>query len=143
MGDRVPSDHDSVQSHRVTVESVGRTDRLRVALPESLSVDPGAVVRLSFDGDDHHTQVEETLDGSLALSGAYANARLARDPDGSENRLAAWLAETGRAAGQSVLLDVLASGGHYGLREPGSRVVYTVREPPSESLSDIAEGLGE
>jgi len=143
MGDRVPSDHDTVQSHRVAVESVGRTDRLRIALPDSLDLEPGAVVRLSLGGEDYHAQVEETLDGSLALSGAYANARLARDPDGSENHLASWLADTGRTAGQSVLLDVLVPGGHYGLREPGSRVVYTVREPPSESLSDIADSLGE
>jgi hypothetical protein len=143
MGDRVPSDHDSVESHRVTVESVGRTDRRRLALPESLSVSKGDVVRLSLGGDDYHVQIRASLDGSPELRGAYDNQRLARDPGEGENHLEAWLDATGLSAGRSVLLDVLVEGDHYGVREPGSRVVYTVRESPSDSLSDIASQLDE
>lgn len=139
MGDRVPSDHDTVESRRVAVESVGRTDRLRVALPGTLDLSPDDVVRLSLDGEDYHAQVSESLDGSLELRGAYDNERLAREGDPEDNHLVDWLQSAGLGDGRSVLLDELVAGAHYGLREPGSRVVYTVREPPSDSLSDIAE----
>jgi hypothetical protein len=143
MGDRVPSDHDTVETRRVTVESVGRTDRLRVALPGTLDLSPDDIVRLSLDGDDYHARVRESLDGSLELRGAYTNERLAREDGEGDNRLLEWLRAAGLDEGRSVLLDELVAGAHYGLREPGSRVVYTVREPPAESLSDIADQFRE
>lgn len=143
MGDRVPSDHDTVETHRVSVESVGRTDRHRLVLPDSLAVSADDVVRLSVDGNAYHARLRKSLDGTLELRGAYANARLARNPEEGENHLTAWLDDVGLSAGRSVLLDVLVEGDHYGVREPGSRVVYTVRESPSDSLSDIASQLEE
>jgi hypothetical protein len=143
MGDRVPSDHDTVETHRAAVESVGRTDRLRVALPGTLDLSPDDTVRLSLDGDDSHALVSESLEGSLELRGAYDNERLAREDGEGDNRLLEWLRSAGLDDGRSVLLDELVAGSHYGLREPGSRVVYTVREPPAESLSDIADQFRE
>lgn len=142
MADRVPSDHASVETHRVSLDTVGRTSRLRVTLPETLAVAEGDVLRLTIDDSDAHAQVRTGLDGHPEVRGAFDNARLARADEG-ENRLAEWLDAVGLDAGQSVLLDELVAGSHYGLREPGERTVYTVREPPSDSLADIASQLDE
>lgn len=143
MSDRLPSDHDTVESHRVPLETVGRTDRYRIELPSVLSVEPDDVVRLSFDGTEAHAQIGASLDGTPELRGAFDNARLARDTDTGEDRLDAWIEATGLDAGRSLLLDVLVEGSHFGLRTPGERVVYTVREPPEDSLADIASRLDE
>lgn len=140
MADRVASDHDTVETHRLSVDTVGRTSRYRIELPAGLDVAAGDVIRLDFGGQQSQAQVTESLDGTLELRGAYANARLAREDEG-EDRLGPWLEEAGLDAGRSVLLDVLVDGSQYGLREPGSRTVYTVATPPSDSLSSIAEDL--
>jgi len=140
MADRVPSDHTTVETHRISVESVGRTDRLRLELSD-VDVVPRSVVRLTIGGSEYHAQVETTLDGTLVIASAHDNARLARTDGEGEDRLAAWLTETGLVAGRSVLLDELLAGTHYGLRQPGERIVYTVREPPEDSLTDIARDL--
>lgn len=141
MADRVPSDHDTVETHRVSLATVGRTDRYRIELPETLDLAPEETVRLSFGGTEAHARLSESLDGTLELRGAFDNARVARDPETGTDRLAAWIDDSGLGAGRSLLLDVLVAGAHYGLRLPGDRVVYTVREPPADSLSDIARGL--
>ncbi|MUV90896.1 hypothetical protein GJ629_14160 [Halapricum sp. CBA1109] len=144
MGERVPSDHDTVSSYRIPVESVGRTSRLRLALPSAVPVAAGDVLRLTLDGRDAHAQVTDGIEGGLQVRGAYDNARLARETDAdATDRLREWLSAADRSAGQSVLLDELVAGDHYGLRAPGERVVYTVKRSPSGSLSDIAEDLGE
>ncbi|WP_226022083.1 DUF7112 family protein [Halomicrobium salinisoli] len=140
MADRLPSDHEAVETHRVTVASVGRTDRPRVELPDDLDVNEGDVVRLVLDGEEYHARVDAALDGSLVVSHVADNARLAREGDG-ENRLAEWVDGSEVALGGSAHLDVVTTGYKYGLREPGTRVVYSATDAPDSSLADIASDL--
>lgn len=140
MADRVPSDHATVETHRVPVESVGRTDRPRVVLPDAVSLAEGDVVRFALDGDRYHAAVDTNLDGDCVVSHVADNARLARERDG-ENRLAEWLADADVALGGTAHLDVLTEGEEYGLRTPGKRVVYTATGGPDSSLADIANDL--
>ncbi|NLV05371.1 hypothetical protein GOC83_04385 [Haloarcula rubripromontorii] len=140
MPDRVPSDHDAVETHRVPVESVGRTDRPRVTLPDELDFDDGDTVRLALDGDRYHAVVETSLDGEPVISHVADNRRLARERDGT-NRLAEWVADSEISLGGSAPLDVVTDGTEYGLRTPGKRVVYTATGGPDSSLSDIARNL--
>lgn len=86
--------------------------------------------------------VETTISGEPTISGAYENRRRARTLDGT-NHLRQWFDSNGLAPGSTVLLDVVTAGYAYGLREPGTRVVYEARDPPDSSLTDIAESLGE
>ncbi|QSG06791.1 DUF7112 family protein [Halapricum desulfuricans] len=141
MADRIASDHEAVQTHRITLGTAGRTSRPELELPESIDASDGDVVRLTLDGRACYALVEAGLDGTARLRGAFENARLAREGDG-ENRLLEWIDDSGVKPGRSLLLDVLSTGYHYGLREPGQRVVYTVLEPPKGSLSDIADSIG-
>ena len=141
MTERVPSDHDAVTTHRAHVECVGRTSRPRVPLPEALAVAASDVVRVSLAGDKYHAQVRESLDGDVDLRGAFANPRLARTDGEGENHLRGWLDDVGIGAGGPLLVDAVTPGFMYGLRPPGQRVVYTARDPPSSSLSDIARDL--
>lgn len=140
MSDRVPSDHDAVDTHRVPIEAVGRTGRPRVVLPDAIDVSDGSTVTLSLDGDAHDATVGTTLDGDLAITHAADNRRLARERDG-ENRLAEWVESASVSLGGSAHLDVVTAGQHYGLRTPGTRVVYTATTAPDSSLSDIASDL--
>lgn len=140
MPDRVPSDHDAVETHRVSIERIGRTDRPRVVLPADLGLEDGDVVRFALGGDQYHALVETDLDGDLVVNHVADNSRLARERDG-EDRLAAWVEAADVSLGGSAHLDVVTAGHEYGLRTPGSRVVYTTTERPSSSLSDIAENL--
>ncbi|WP_336336632.1 DUF7112 family protein [Haloarcula brevis] len=140
MPDRVPSDHDAVETHRVPVESVGRTDRPRVLLPAGLGFDDGDTLRLALDGDRYHAVVETSLDGEPVVSHVADNRRLARERAGT-NRLAEWVADGDVSLGGSAHLDVVTDGEEYGLRTPGKRVVYTATGGPDASLSDIARDL--
>jgi len=140
MADRIASDHEAVETHRMTLGTAGRTSRPKLELPETIEAGDGDVVRITLDGQAYHARVESGLDGTLVVRGAFDNARLARSDEG-ENRLIEWVEDADVEPGRSLLLDVLHDGYHYGLREPGQRVVYTVREPPKGSLSDIAESL--
>lgn len=140
MSERVPSDHDAVSTHRVPLEAVGRTGRPRVVLPADLGVSGGDIVVVALDGDDHYAPVSSTIDGDSVITHAADNRRLARER-GGENRLAEWVEAADVSLGGSVHLDVVTAGHQYGLRTPGRRVVYTASDPPSSSLSDIAEGL--
>lgn len=142
MTERLPSDHDAVASHRVHLERVGRSNRLRVPVPEPLDPEPGTVVRLSLGGEACHARVTETLDGAPTIAAARDNARLARAGEGPD-RLAEWTAGHDLSPGDPVLIDVLTEGHAYGLRRPGERVVYTAPDAPDESLSRIARDLGE
>lgn len=142
MSDRLPSDHDAVTSHRIHLDSVGRTNRLRIPLPEAIRIDADELLRLSLAGAEYHAQVGTTLAGDHCLEGAFDNDRLARTSDG-ENRLAAWLADIDASAGDPLLVDVVTEGFKLGVREPGKRIVYTATEPPSDSLADIARDLDE
>jgi len=140
MSERVPSDHDSVDTRRVPVEAVGRTGRPRVVLPDDVGLSDGDVVSLALDGDDYEARVETSLDGDLAVTHVADNRRLARERDG-ENRLAEWVADASVSVGGSAHLDVVTEGHQYGLRTPGTRVVYTATDAPDSSLSDIASDL--
>ena len=140
MSERVPSDHDAVDTHRVPVEAVGRTGRPRVVLPDEVGLDDGDVVTLALDGDDYESRVETTLDGDLTVTHVADNRRLARERDGA-NRLVEWVADSTVSVGGSVHLDVVTAGHQYGLRTPGTRVVYTATDAPDSSLSDIASDL--
>jgi len=140
VADRVPSDHETVETHRVPVESVGRTDRPRVVLPDELALDDGDTVRLALDGDQYHAVVETNLDGEPILSHVADNRRLARERDGT-NRLTEWIADSDVSLGGSAHLDVITDGAEYGLRTPGKRIVYTATDGPDSSLSDIAQNL--
>jgi hypothetical protein len=142
--DRVSSDHESVRSIRATLERVGRTDRLKVAIPADATdaLPAGEVVRLALDGSTYHSLVDTDFDGNPELQGAYDSPGLARDGGGTD-RLAEWVAETGLSAGSSVLLDVVTPEFKYGLRTPGDRTVYDATAPPDDSLSAIASNLDE
>ena len=145
MPARVPSDHGSIETFRATVESVGRTDRPKVVLPEDAgeALDADEVVRLVVDDRTYHTRVDTDLDGGREFRGAFRSPTLARDPDAGEDHLAAWLAETGIETGNSVLVDVVTEGFQYGLREPGARAVYEVAEQPDDGLASIARDIDE
>jgi hypothetical protein len=140
VSDRIPSDHDAVETRRVPLESIGRTDRPRVPLPEDVGLAADDVVRLALDGDQYFALVETTFEGDLVVTHAADNRRAAREGDG-ENRLAEWVAEADVSYGGSAHLDVVTAGTEYGLRTPGTRTVYTVTGGPDSSLSDIARDL--
>ncbi len=141
MTERIPSDHATVDSHRVHVETVGRTSRPRIPLPDSLDHGDGEVLYLSLEGVEAHAQVTTTLRDEPGLEGAYPDAQLARTGDG-ENRLVEWVDRHGLGAGDPLLFDVVTAGYQYGLRRPGERVVYDAVQAPDDDLSDIAEKLG-
>ena len=140
MSERVPSDHDAVDTHRVPIEAVGRTGRPRVVLPDDIALRDGDIITLALDGDDYEARVETSLDGDRTVTHVTDNRRLARERDG-ENRLAEWVAEAGVSVDGSAHLDVVTEGHQYGLRTPGKRVVYTATDAPDSSLSDIASDL--
>lgn len=145
MTERIPSDHDTVESHRVRLAAVGRTGRPEVELPADLDDDLAAddVVRLFVGGDEYHARVERALDGHFVVRGAYENARLARTEgaDGAVDGLAAWRDDRGLEPGDQLLLDEITPGFAYGLRTPGERVVYPDRQEPAGDLADIASDL--
>lgn len=145
MPARVPSDHGSIETFRATVESVGRTDRPKVVLPEEAGrdLDADEVVRLVVDDRTYHTRVDTDLEGGRELRGAFRSPTLARDPDAGEDHLPDWLDDTGIEAGSSVLVDVVTAGFQYGLREPGARAVYEVADQPDDGLASIARDLDE
>jgi hypothetical protein len=142
VADRLPSDHEAIETRRVPVSRVGRTDRPRIELPEDLGVAAGDVIECVLDGERFYARVETTIDGQPMVQHAADNRRIAREVDG-ENRFAEWFAESDCSLEGSVHLDVVTAGHTYGLRTPGSRVVYTATDTPDDSLASIAEDLGE
>jgi hypothetical protein len=139
--ERVPSDHPSVTTHRAGLERSGGTRRSCLRLPAETADDvaAGDVVRLVLDGEECHAPVTSDTTG-LVVRGAYDNRRMAREREGT-NRLVEWAGQVDRGPGDAVELDAVVPGTLYGLRVPGSRVVYEATEPPSDSLSAIAESL--
>ncbi|QHS17531.1 DUF7112 family protein [Halopenitus persicus] len=151
---RITSDDESVAAVRTDVVRSGGTRRPCLRLPdddalarrlesgdaEALGVSDGDVIRLSFDRETRYARVDADSRGRL-LRGAFDNRRLARSPGEGENRLLGWLRDHDRAAGDTVLLDVVVSGDAYGLRLPGDRSVYDVDAAPRGSLADIARDL--
>lgn len=143
MPDAVPSDHDAVESHRISLSSVGRTNRLQLPLPEELSCGPGDIVSLSLAGDGRFAAVTTTLGGEPAIRDAFPTRRLARTDGEGTDELASWLDSVGLDAGDTLVLDVLTDGYAYGLREPGTRVVYSPPDQPDSSLAAIARDVTE
>jgi len=143
--DRLPSDHDAVETIRAGLERAGGLDRPKVVLPADRAdaVPAGEVVRLVLDGTTYHAQVREGFDGTPELPGAYGTPTLARDPGAGENHLPAWVADADVSLGGSVLLDVVTAGFKYGLRAPGERAVYEATPAPDDGLASIAEDLTE
>ncbi len=142
MSDAIPSDHDAVDSYRVELAAVGRTGRAQLPLPAALTCDTGDTVSLTVGGEALYAVVDSTLEDEPVIRGAFENRRLARTEDG-ENQLRGWLDANGFGPRTTLVLDVVTEGYAYGLREPGSRVVYEVTEPPNSSLADIANSLEE
>lgn len=142
MTDRIPSDHPSIETHRIELDRRGRLDRPRLDLSGVDAFLPtGEVVRLSLDGDTYHARIEEPFEGGLEIRGAYDNPRLAREPAEGTDRLAEWRASKNIDFGRSVLFDTVVPEYAYGLRVPGERTVYEVTEPPNTSLQSIARSL--
>jgi len=140
VSERVPSDHDAVETHRVPIEAVGRTGRPRVILPAEFDLSDGDIVTLGFDGEAYQARIDVSIDGDTVITHAADNRRLARERDG-ENRLAEWVDDATVSLGGSAHLDVVTAGHQYGLRTPGRRVVYTATDAPESSLSDIASDI--
>lgn len=140
MTERVRSD--GVETIRATVERSGGTRRPEVRLPAGRAGDlPEGPIRVTIEGTEYHAPVV-TGSKSTALRGAYANARRARERDGTDH-LATWIDDREIGFGRSVLLDVIVPGEQYGLRAPGEDVVYAVRREPSTGLQDIARDVEE
>lgn len=142
MSESIPSDHESVETHRVTIEPIGRTGRPRVVLPTECALSAGDVIVLTLDGTQYYTAVESSIDSDLVLTHAGDNRRLAREQDG-ENRLAEWVESAGVSIGGSAHFDAISPGHQYGLRTPGNRIVYTAIKQPDSSLSAIARDFEE
>lgn len=140
---RIPSDHDSIETLRATVERVGRTDRLKISLPSDadLGLDADDVVRLEIDDRTYHTRVETDFDGNREFRGAFRSPTLARDPDADRDHLSNWLDDAGVDTGNSVLVDVVTEGVQYGLRAPGTRAVYEAADEGNDSLASIARDI--
>jgi len=142
MTDRIPSDHPSIETHRISLDRRGRLDRPCLALSGvDIDLPAGEVVRLTLDGEIHHARITDPFEGGLEIHGAYDNPRLARDPSSGTDRLAEWRAAKDLDFGRSVLFDVVVPDYAYGLRVPGERVVYEATTPPDKSLQSIARSL--
>ena len=142
MSERLPSDSTAITTHRAAITRLGGTRRQCLRLPPVVDddVDAGDRLRVVIEGTEYHAVVGADDSGRL-LEGAFDNPRLARTTGEGSNRLAAWLRTLGRSPGDSVELDVVVAGEQYGLRAPGERAVYTVRQGPRDSLASIADGL--
>ncbi|MFB6293835.1 MAG: hypothetical protein ABEH60_06210 [Halonotius sp.] len=142
MPTRLPSDSDAITNHRATIVRRGGSRTACLSLPASVAdaVDADDLVTFVIDGRETHAVVADDSDG-LVVYGAYDNRRLAKAAGEGTNRLGEWLADLDREAGSSVPCDEIVAGERYGLRAPGDRVVYTVRQGPRDSLQSIAEGL--
>jgi len=144
MRTRLPSDSEAVDTTRAEIVRLGSARRQGIRLPEAASeaLAAGDAVRLVFDDTEYHAVVAEDTRGRL-IRGAYDNKRLAKTTGDGENQLADWLHDLGRESGNSVAFDIVVDGEQYGLRAPGERAIYTVKQGPRDSLASIAEDLDE
>ncbi|RZH68179.1 DUF7112 family protein [Natrinema altunense] len=142
MTDRVASDHPSVQTVRSTCTETATGVKLEVPADDREAFPTDEVVRVVLDGEELFARVERALTGDdLSIPGVYDTPDLARDPSGGTDRLTEWTADHDVPAGGSVLIDVVEPEFLYGLRSPGETTYYDAREPPTESLSEIADSL--
>lgn len=140
----IASDHPSVESGRVRVESMPGGRRLSVdaetAADLGLADAEDGVVRVVLDGHDRFARPSGHLtEDRLLVGGVFDGPESARERSGTD-RLAEWLDSTA-IGGETVLLDALEPGERYGLRAPGERVVYEERSTTDDSLASIAEDL--
>jgi len=144
MSSRLPSDSDSVETARAELIRLGSARRQGIRLPNAATDDlaAGDCVRLVFDDTEYHAQLAADQQG-LVIRGAFENRRLARSTGEGDNRLTEWLRALDRESGNSVEFDIVVAGEQYGLREPGKRAIYTVKQGPRSSLSSIAEKLSD
>jgi hypothetical protein len=142
MSSRLPSDSDAIETDRAEIVRLGSARTQGIRLPETVGDElaAGDLVRLVFDDAEYHARLAEDARG-LVIHGAYDNRRLARATGEGDNRLADWLRELGRESGNSVEFDTVVDGQQYGLRAPGDRAIYTVRQGPRSSLASIADQL--
>lgn len=144
MADRVPSDHPSVHTVRATLTETTTGYSLEIPAADADRFGADEVVRLVLAGEELFARAERPLTGDgLVIPGVYETPGAARDPRDATDRLPDWAADQGVRAGGSVLVDVVEPSFLYGLRAPGRTAVYTAREPPSDSLSSIAENVDE
>ncbi|ELY65409.1 DUF7112 family protein [Natronococcus jeotgali] len=142
MADRVSSDHPSVRTVRSTRTETATGSKLEVPAEDRDAFFPDEVVRIVLGGTERFARVERALTGEeLSVPGVYDTPELARNPGEGTDRLEEWIDDHSIRSGGSVLIDVVESDFLYGLREPGETNFYDAREPPSDSLSDIASGL--
>ena len=142
MPDRIPADHDAIESYRVHLETVGGTNRLQLPIPRSVESQSGDTCYLSLSGRPTYALIDDALTGEPVIRGSYSNRRIARERDG-ENLFRTWLGDRNLSSGNPVVFDVLSNGFSYGVRVPGEQVIY---EPPRDrntSLADIAKSLEE
>lgn len=142
MSNRLPSDSSAVSTARTKLIRRGGSRQQCLLLPaeftEKLSADDCLTVVI--DSTECYSVVEQDARG-LLLTGSYDNRRLARTTGKGTNRLSEWLGELDRETGSSVCCDEIVAGQRYGLRAPGERVIYTVKQGPRDSLQSIAAEL--
>lgn len=142
MTNRLPSDSPAVSTSRAQLARRGGSRNQCLLLPDELSeqVAVDDCLTVVIDGDESYSVVDRDARG-LVLTGSYDNRRLARTTGEGSNRLSEWLAGLDRETGASVCCDVIVAGERYGLRAPGERAIYTVKQEPRESLQSIAESV--
>lgn len=139
MSDSVAHDHPSVTTLRGRIARAGPR-RPKLVVPDLDARE--APVRLTLDGRTYHAPVVRGLDGETEISGAYENARMAREREGAD-RLRGWVDDAGLDVGRSVLVDVVTDD-LLGARAPGTEAVYTIGSGgASDSLRDIARDIDE
>jgi len=142
MADRIASDHPSVETVRSTCTETATGVKLAVPADDRDVFPADEVVRVVLDGEELFAHVQRALTGDeLSIPGVYETPDSARDPSGATDRLTAWTDDHNVSTGGSVLIDVVEPDFLYGLRAPGETSYYNAREPPSESLSEIAKDL--
>ncbi|ELY61440.1 hypothetical protein C491_01242 [Natronococcus amylolyticus DSM 10524] len=143
MADRISSDHPSVRTVRSTCTETATGTKLDVPAEDREAFVHDEVVRVVLDGSERFARIERALTGEeLSLPGVYDTPEMVRNPGEGTDRLEEWIDDHGIRSGGSVLIDVVEPEFLYGLRAPGETNFYDAREPPSDSLSDIADGLG-
>ncbi|SER19949.1 DUF7112 family protein [Natrinema salaciae] len=142
MSDRIASDHPSVDTVRSTCSETATGVKLEVPADDRELFPTDEVVRVVLNGEELFARVERALTGdALSIPGIYETPGQARDPSGATDRLTAWTDEHDVPAGGSVLIDVVEPEFLYGCRAPGETAYYDAREPPTDSLSEIAKDL--
>ncbi|ELY84032.1 hypothetical protein C485_16325 [Natrinema altunense JCM 12890] len=131
-----------MQTVRSTCTETATGVKLEVPADDREAFPTDEVVRVVLDGEELFARVERALTGDdLSIPGVYDTPDLARDPSGGTDRLTEWTADHDVPAGGSVLIDIVEPEFLYGLRSPGETTYYDAREPPTESLSEIADSL--